>query len=353
MLCFYVFSLPMHCNAQTNSSTVDPTYEPSPPTDSPTKDPTVIPTTDPTVSPTVDPTTNPTADPTTLYPLVTDSIQDFFSSIDIWEDVVPPEDESDDVQFIYVVLLQLVEIVLAHTIILAFVVVLLLCLLLLLIACCFHLPRRGSDSPDYMAIFKFFITTGDYYSDLIWTVTLYLEGDSLWIYAASFTVGPHLLSIAVALFFTLKWSQSRSREAILEYAKKYDTLIVALSMISGFYAATDLITSHLFHLSALSLPLSNQQRARINSLKMLNENVLENIPCLCIQCLYIYRKSNGELSFDSGADALGSLNVSSITFVAMTFGAVNVLRGFLSCSIRTVNCCIDFGRGDGDHLNKV
>eukprot|EP01084_Bolivina_argentea_P010411 19390_1 len=148
-----------------------------------------------------------------------------------------------------------------------------------------HRKRKGADRPGFIGVFKFFSSTGDVATDAIFTLSLYALDNKLYIYSAIFTFGPHLLSILIGIFFIIKWRQNKSQAFISNYASSFDKVIVILSLVSGFYGAIDLLTSHLFHLDVLSFQLAINSKQRIMNMKIINNVLLENIPCLYIQFL--------------------------------------------------------------------
>eukprot|EP01084_Bolivina_argentea_P243206 407760_1 len=170
-------------------------------------------------------------------------------------------------------------------------------LILILIAMLFHKFKTGSDNPEYLSFFKFFGSTGDFYTDAIWSFILYSEGHYLYLWAFICTFGPHLLSIIVGLLYITNWRQNRAKQHIAEYAKEFDTKIIILTLFSGFYATAEIITSHLFHLEVLSLQLTKKQKSRIFNLQILNEVILEDIPCFYIQ--YLYLTTSGTSIFEN------------------------------------------------------
>eukprot|EP01084_Bolivina_argentea_P141571 248758_1 len=137
----------------------------------------------------------------------------------------------------------------------------------------FHFKRKGTDLPGYITLFKFFSAVGDFYTDAIFALTLYGTRDEyeisndLWPYALIFSFGPHILSIFVGLFFLTKWRQTRTKQWISAYAERFDKVIVILTILSGFFATTEIITSHLFHLDVLSFQIDTIERSRILNLK--------------------------------------------------------------------------------------
>eukprot|EP01083_Nonionella_stella_P318239 1162203_1 len=203
------------------------------------------------------------------------------------------------------------------------------------IAFLFHRKRNGSDRPGYVALLKFFSAIGDFYTDVLFTLTLYAANNDLYQWSALFTLGPHFLSIVVGLFFITKWRQTRSKRFLSEYASRFDKVIVLLSLVAGFYAAIDMLSSHLFHLDVMSFQIGVDTKARLMNMKIINNVVLENVPCLYIQYLYLTSSDNDLVS-----------NGMSITLLAMTFSILGVLFGVLTVSVRICNGCIEVTRGD-------
>eukprot|EP01083_Nonionella_stella_P020167 55900_1 len=210
------------------------------------------------------------------------------------------------------------------------------------IAFLFHRKRNGSDRPGYVALLKFFSAIGDFYTDVLFTLTLYAANNDLYQWSALFTLGPHFLSIVVGLFFITKWRQTRSKRFLSEYASRFDKVIVIFSLVAGFYAAIDLLSSHLFHLDVMSFQIGVDTKARLMNMKIINNVVLENVPCLYIQYLYLTSSDMDILSPGAG-----------ITLLAMTFSIVGVLFGVLTVSVRICNGCIDVTRGNQLHSLRM
>eukprot|EP01083_Nonionella_stella_P225281 801093_1 len=219
-----------------------------------------------------------------------------------------------------------------------------LALIFVIIAFVFHRKREGTDRPGYVALLKLFSSIADLYTDVIFTLTLfalkgvwhyYIFGLDLWIWSAIFTLGPHFLSIVVGLFFITKWRQTRSKRFLSEYASRFDKVIVLLSLVAGFYAAIDMLSSHLFHLDVMSFQIGVDTKARLMNMKIINNVVLENVPCLYIQYLYLTSSDSDLVS-----------NGMSITLLAMTFSILGILFGVLTVSVRICNGCIEVTRGD-------
>eukprot|EP01084_Bolivina_argentea_P099365 178622_1 len=207
------------------------------------------------------------------------------------------------------------------------------------------LIKQGTDAPAYVSVFKYFFGVMDFYTDAIWSLTLFMENNTLFPYSVIFVFGPHVVSICVCLAYVTKWKQTRGNPHIIHYATTYDKLIILLSLIGGFYTTTEIITSHIFHLNILSLQISNKTKTLIcTNLKIANLILFENIPCLIIQYLYLKQNetSNTEL-FSNGV---------SITLLAMILGIFAILFSLLTITQRLLNSCIDIARNKYEHGNE-
>eukprot|EP01083_Nonionella_stella_P149706 475872_1 len=195
--------------------------------------------------------------------------------------------------------------------------------LLATIAWRFHRKRRGTDRPGYVSLFRFFGGIADWYTDAFWAWSLYYDGHYLWKSAFIFVFGSHLVSIMICIYWITKWRQNKHSIHIAQYAKKYDKFVIFLSVISGFYGAAGLITSHLFHLHVLSLCLDNTQMSSISTVRILNQSLLENIPVLMIQILYL--------------NSVHSHNTDFITLLAMFFTIISIVVMVLTLVERSIN----------------
>eukprot|EP01083_Nonionella_stella_P143786 447582_1 len=203
----------------------------------------------------------------------------------------------------------------------------------------FHKDRSGTDKPGYLALFTFFASVGDFYTDLLWSITLYSQGNPLYVYAFVFIFVPHMLSLSVGIVFLTKWRQNKSRMYISEYALRFDKVIIISTFLSGFYATTDIVTSHLFHLDVLSLQLDSSQKTQIGNLKIFNTVILENIPCTVIQLIYLKSLGNASIVHNGGLN---------ITILAIAFSVVSIVFGVLTVSVRLFNEFMDRKKESND-----
>ena len=192
--------------------------------------------------------------------------------------------------------------------------------------CSVHQRRPGTDRPHYLSMFKYFANIADFYSDVTWTVTLFSESSEYALYAALFTFVPYILSLSVGISFVAKLRMDRSKILLYGYAEKYGSFVLLCSSLSGFYGTAELVSSHLFHLGAFSLPLDAKQRENIRVMRILNVVLLENLPLLIVQILYLFSGSNEEVSSHS-------LN---ITIITIMFSSISIISGI--STILAVGC---------------
>eukprot|EP01084_Bolivina_argentea_P267331 453758_1 len=84
-----------------------------------------------------------------------------------------------------------------------------------IIAMIFHITKRkGTDTPNYWSLFKFFGSIGDFYTDCIWAFTLYINyyDTNLWVYAFVFIIASHIVSIIVGVIFISNWRHHKTKK---------------------------------------------------------------------------------------------------------------------------------------------
>ena len=180
--------------------------------------------------------------------------------------------------------------------------------------CAVHSRRPGSDRPNYMSIFKVSINVADFYSDVIWSFTLISQSSEYAVWAMLFTFGSYAVSMFIAISFVTKWKVSRWNLSLSGYAEKYGAFVLACTAMAGFYATAELITSHILHLSVFSLNMTVIQRQHIRTLRILNTVILENLPLLILQLLYLSSDSASEESLD-------------LTVITIMFSSLSILSG--------------------------
>ena len=199
-----------------------------------------------------------------------------------------------------------------------------------------HSHRPGSDRPNYLSLFKFGFNVADFYTDVIWTLTLVFEQSEYAIYAMVFTFGSYAISIIVGISYVIRWKASRRSKLYLsEYGEQYGKVVLICSALAGFYATSELVTSHLCHLSVLSLHMTAAQHQEIQLLRILNIVLLENLPLLILQILYL-----------SSADDSDERSV-NLTMITIMFSSLSIISGISNIiTILFSRCISNHSRND-------
>lgn len=220
---------------------------------------------------------------------------------------------------------------------------------------------RGSDRPKYGTILYVFRNIQDLYSDIIFAFYLFYVKHYLWPFAAIFTVVPYITSNVVGGYYLLKifeWkpgtrhhqagisqdkrvasvsptmsaevsvsdfdgmSQSTSivsdsivistqKRLVTEYFNKYHAFFIVLSLLAGFYATIEFVSSKIFFLSMFNLTISKEHEEKIHSLRFYNVVLAENAIQIVIQIMYIVDVGSFEF----------------IVFLSMVFSVLSLLFG--------------------------
>ena len=199
-----------------------------------------------------------------------------------------------------------------------------------------HRRRPGTDRPNYLSLFKFGFNVADFYTDVIWTLTLVFEASEYARYAMLFTFGSYGVSMIVGISYVIIWKSSRRSKLYLSgYADRYGKFVLIGTALAGFYSTMELITSHLGHLSVFSLHLSKAQHQQTQILRILNVVLLENLPLLIIQFLYL---SSTDFRDNQSAN---------LTMITVMFSALSIISGISNIiTIIFSRCITDHDRSD-------
>ena len=187
--------------------------------------------------------------------------------------------------------------------------------LLIIAGMIYNTKFKGSDPPKYLSVLKSFAHVADLYTDVVFCVLLYFKGNIYLFYpAVIFILSAHILSNCVGLYFIHKW-----REQKMAFIHRYDNLLIAMSVLAGFYPSVELLSCKLFYIDPLSMHLSIDERYRIQQIRFCNDIILENIPLMIIQVLSVI--SNEEIE--------------SITAIAFIFSSISLIIGLLTLISRS------------------
>ena len=250
-------NLPTYC--QTNTPTYLPSYNPTYiPTYVPTNDPTVmpsyIPTQFPTYSPKYNPSTandftttkvrsnKPSPPPTTLPPI--------------------PIQTPNTIATVTVSSSQLNEAILRewnNTGTTVFFGALAACTVLVLaIFISWKSTDQSSDKMNYFAVIRFIHQLLDAWTDLSFCAILYCQQlFGLSVFSAFCIILPYTMSILITMYYLVRWSRWKQDHPsrVKHYLKRYQFIILLVSLFGGFYSTIDLFRSKIFYLRLMYFPL--------------------------------------------------------------------------------------------------
>ena len=118
-------------------------------------------------------------------------------------------------------------------------------ILVTIIALIFHRKRKGSDTPGYISILRCFIEIIDLYTDISFTISVALNNDpAIWYMVSAIIISVSwLLSVIVSLWKINMYKRSKN-SIIRNYMNSSDKPWLFMTLIFGFYATFDLVTSH-------------------------------------------------------------------------------------------------------------
>ena len=195
-----------------------------------------------------------------------------------------------------------------------------------------HFENR-SDPGNVLHFIKFVRAVADKVTDCLFSVLLYLhfnQGKGLLI-SFCFTTSvvtllfPWILSIIASLYFTTKWNrwQYMNPTRLTIFMKKYKILFNGASFVADFYTTLDLFRSKLLCLSMFFLPLTQHEYIEASKLKFIIVLILENIPQLIIQFIYLLKFSSDSSQLTAYVSLV--FTVSGV-FIAIIGNCANLLQ---------------------------
>lgn len=304
-----------------------PSFNPTMPTQSPTDIPTATPSSSPSVLPTTTPTSAPTVPPSeapTEQPTVTPSQSP--SAVPSQAPTVPPTRAPTSVNDALIESFNNIALYLVF-------IFLIIGVSVMIVGLIFHkIVKKGSDLYAFMSVFKFFQQIGDFYTDVIFAATLFVNGDNeLGIASTIFVVIPYLMSCVAGIYFVSFWNSSSvmGGKRLTSYLKKYDVFIYGLTTLAGFYSAIELCRSKLFYLQICNFQLKRSELQKLQNGRFINIVVMENLPQFMIQVFYL-------------ASDTSNVDVTGIVYISMTFSVLSIVAASLSQISRLLKRC--FGK---------
>ena len=204
----------------------------------------------------------------------------------------------------------------------------------LVIGYCYHswcARGSGSDGPYFGAIIRFFASVADFWTDLLFVVVLSLTTETdesfypLLYCCVIFTLVPYIMSFTCFLYFTKKWKDS-TNNVLVTWIQTYDKTMLLLTILSGFHTCVELFHSKLFFIQLFHLPIRRKTYDKLKHFQFINVVLLENIPQLVIQTVYITMSSNGDLV------------LTPIVLLSMFFSSISIINAVLAQLSRIMEC---------------
>ena len=216
----------------------------------------------------------------------------------------------------------------------------------------------GSDTAQYGSILMFAAHLGDFWTDIVFTITLYVESriiitmdndnsnynynsnsnygagvndpfkslEYLFYFALGFTIGPYILSCMIAIYHVERWRHQR-QEIVRQWFEHYDRLIYGLTIISGFYCSIQLCKSKLFYKECFHLTLKENEWKKLGNFRFVNIVLIENIPQFYIQLIYLLNYTSFSLNGNESESQQSSAN---IVLFSMLFSTLSILMALMS-----------------------
>ena len=182
--------------------------------------------------------------------------------------------------------------------------------------------RKSFDMPDYFSILKVAQNFGDFWTDIFFSIILWLEKRFFLLLLSIVFIGvPYFMSCFVGIHTVGKWRLKSEKvgRRLQEYLQKYEKLIFGLMIFVGFYSAVDICRSKIFYIPMTNLSLKWSEHERLKFYRFGNILLLENLPQVVLQTLYVaYSNSFNE-----------------IAIVSMIFSVLSII---LACVLRISEC---------------
>ena len=137
---------------------------------------------------------------------------------------------------------------------------------------------KGSDVPNYGAVFRYVHSVVDFWSDVLFVYCMYLYGKDLLFYgSALFTVLPLLCSILLAIYWIYRWRTMIASvpQRIADYLGKYSMALILFMILGNFTSAVELVQSKLFHHTMFNFPLKIDENEQLRVWRFVNITLLE------------------------------------------------------------------------------
>ena len=171
----------------------------------------------------------------------------------------------------------------------AIIVVLLLYFLIFHTSCCHgfgcvedcrNVSSRGSDKPNIIYILRFFHSSLDFWTDILFCYQMYILSELFFFFASLlFIILPILGSMVLIIYFIYTWRVLSKHvivsRRIMDYLNKYEAVLLMASLITSFPATMLLTRSKLFYFNVFYFPLTQEEFDAAIMFRVINVTLLE------------------------------------------------------------------------------
>ena len=161
-----------------------------------------------------------------------------------------------------------------------------------------------------------------FFLDCMFVTQIYLNDDgqlsliARWIlfnFGVFFVILPLIVNLTQLHNKIQVWvTDTYSKHTVQAWMRSYLRMLYMITILSGSaFAAVDICNSNIFHISLFNMGLNQRQQAMFKNQRILSIVLMENIPQLILQVIYL------SLTKES--------SISSITIVAMIFSTLSII----------------------------
>lgn len=196
---------------------------------------------------------------------------------------------------------------------------------------------KGLDVPNYASFVKYIHSIIDFWTDLLFVYSMYLNNNMLYCYLSLiFTICPLIFSVLLVIYYVYHWRTMvcSVSHRLADYFAKYSIIFICLTiMTADFYSSIMLLQSKLFHLSMFNLQLKKRESQPLILWKFLSNNLMENIPQLIIQASYVFINKNNKNGNDS---------VSLLVFFSLILNILSIISSIVYFIVTMSNILVEY-----------
>ena len=220
--------------------------------------------------------------------------------------------------------------------------------------------KKMSHDPKHIYILAFIHSAVDFYTDIIFSAILYFEGIFILLFPSiGFILLAYIGQLCVCTYYIRKWTKGEndSIHRLSKYIASYGAYIVGTAVFgANFYNVIDLMQGQFLTQSCFNLSLKKTEYDSIKTLKFINVVLIENIPQIVIQLIYLMYFDDDEIDIDGQSDNENNDGLLLFdTGGSNMFVYVSVLMSFLSLlfsTIRQIHRYFDYLQLKNEWKNK-